>query len=111
ARRLPPSRRRGDVPLFFAAGFRRRVRRPPRPQHEPHGMSRQLELKIDRIKCDGRGLCAELLPELIRLDDWGYPIIASGPVPEHLISHAQKAVAACPVLALALRQAERKAPS
>ena len=33
------------------------------------------KLCIDRIACDGRGLCAELLPELIRLDDWGYPII------------------------------------
>jgi len=74
-------------------------------------MSRHLEIAIDRIRCDGRGLCAELVPELIRLDDWGYQIIASGVVPDHLISHAQKADAACPVLALALRQAERKAPS
>jgi len=49
------------------------------------------------------------VPELIRLDDWGYPIIASGPVPDHLMSHAQKAVASCPVLALALRQAGRGA--
>lgn len=67
-------------------------------------MSRQLELSIDRIKCDGRGLCAELLPELIRLDDWGYPIIAPGPIPEHLIPLAQRAVEDCPVLAIALRR-------
>jgi ferredoxin len=33
-------------------------------------MSAQLKLVVDRIRCDGRGLCAELLPELIRLDDW-----------------------------------------
>lgn len=72
-------------------------------------MSRQPELAIDRIRCDGRGLCAELVPELIRLDDWGYPIISPGPVPDHLMSHAQKAVASCPVLALSLRQAERGA--
>ena len=72
-------------------------------------MSRQPELAIDRIRCAGRGLCAELVPELIRLDDWGYPIIAPGPVPDHLMSHAQKAVASCPVLALSLRQAERGA--
>ncbi len=71
-------------------------------------MSRQVEIAIDRIRCDGRGLCAELVPELIRLDDWGYPIVAAGPVPEHLMSHAQKAVASCPVLALALRQSERR---
>jgi len=67
-------------------------------------MSKQLELKVDRIKCDGRGLCAELLPELIRLDDWGYPIITPGPVPEHLIPLSQRAVEDCPVLALALRR-------
>ena len=72
-------------------------------------MSRQPELAIDRIRRDGRGMCAELVPELIRLDDWGYPIIAPGPVPDHLMSHAQKAVASCPVLALSLRQAERGA--
>ena len=71
-------------------------------------MSLQLEITVDRIRCDGRGLCAELVPELIHLDDWGYPIIASGPVPDPLMSHVQKAVASCPVLALALRQAERK---
>ena len=72
-------------------------------------MSKLPELSVDRIKCDGRGLCAELLPELIRLDDWGYPIIAPGLVPEHLIPLAQRAVEDCPVLAIALsrRQPER----
>jgi ferredoxin len=68
-----------------------------------------MEIAVDRIRCDGRGLCAELLPELIRLDDWGYPIMAPGPVPEHLMAHAQKAVASCPVLALALRRSAAKA--
>lgn len=66
------------------------------------------EIVIDRIKCDGRGLCAELLPELIRLDDWGYPIIAPGAVPEHLTALAQRAVEDCPVLAIALRRTEVK---
>jgi ferredoxin len=70
-------------------------------------MSKDRMLTIDRIKCDGRGLCAELLPELIRLDDWGYPIIASGHVPDHLIPLAERAVEDCPVLALAIRRAER----
>ena len=69
-------------------------------------MSKDLELAIDRTRCDGRGLCAELLPERIRLDDWGYPIIAPGRLPEQLVVHAQRAVAACPVLALSLRKAE-----
>jgi len=67
-------------------------------------MRTPLHLTIDRIKCDGHGLCAELLPEVIRLDDWGYPIISPGPISERLASHAQRAVATCPVLALGLRR-------
>ena len=59
---------------------------------------------VDRIGCDGHGLCAELLPEMIELDDWGYPILSGEPVPEHLREHAARAVAACPVLALRLRR-------
>jgi len=59
-------------------------------------------LRVDPIACDGRGLCAELLPELVRLDDWGYPIIDPVAVPPELDAHARRAVAACPLLALSL---------
>ena len=59
---------------------------------------------IDRIRCDGFGMCAELLPELIELDDWGYPIVRSGDVPDDLLDHARMAVEACPVLAITLRR-------
>ena len=62
-------------------------------------------LAIDRIACDGAGLCAELLPELISLDDWGYPMLVNGPVPAELQGFARRAVDACPVLALRLRAA------
>ncbi len=59
-------------------------------------------LRIDRIACDGHGLCAELLPERIELDEWGYPVIPDPDVPGRLARHARRAVAACPVLALRL---------
>jgi ferredoxin len=59
-------------------------------------------LNIDRIQCDGRGLCAELLPELIELDEWDYPIVRSAEVPAELEEHARRAVRACPVLAFRL---------
>lgn len=62
------------------------------------------EIVVDRIACDGYGMCAELLPELIDLDDWGYPIVAAGGVPDDLLPHARRAVAVCPVLALKLAQ-------
>ena len=68
-------------------------------------------LRVNPIACQGHGLCAELFPERIRLDDWGYPIIEPGPIPPELERHARRAVDACPVLALALVAAERaKAP-
>lgn len=63
----------------------------------------ELELAIDRTRCDGSLLCAELWPEGVRVDDWGYPILEPGAVPDHQLDHARRAVAACPVLALKLR--------
>ena len=68
------------------------------------------EIGIDRTRCDGHRLCAELLPELIQLDDWGYPIITPGPVPLHLLDHARRAVASCPVLALRLKTVSQPSP-
>jgi ferredoxin len=59
-------------------------------------------VRVNQIACTGRGLCAELLPEMISLDEWGYPIIDSRPVPRELTSHARRAVSACPQLALRL---------
>ncbi len=59
-------------------------------------------IAVDRIRCDGHGLCADLIPEMIRLDDWGYPIIESAPVSAAVRQHANRAVDSCPVLALRL---------
>jgi ferredoxin len=64
-----------------------------------------VRLRVDPIACDGHGLCAELFPEWVSLDDWGFPIVRSEPVPPGLEEHARRAVAACPVLALKLAQA------
>ncbi len=63
-------------------------------------MRGSLRIRIDRIACDGKGVCAEMLPELIRLDDWGFPIVKEGPVPEDLLDLADDAVEVCPKLAL-----------
>jgi len=67
-------------------------------------------LRIDWTACEGRGVCLETLPELIGSDDWGYPMIASGAVPEHLVAHARRAVALCPTLALRLEAAAGAGP-
>jgi ferredoxin len=67
-------------------------------------------LAVNPIACDGHGICAELLPELIQLDDWGFPMIDPAPVPPHLEGLARRAVAACPTLALLLRQTPDSTP-
>ena len=60
-------------------------------------------LTVDPIACHAHGLCAELLPELVDLDEWGYPIVRDGSVPPRAIADVRGAVAACPTLALRLR--------
>ena len=57
-------------------------------------------LRVNPIKCTAHGVCAELLPELITLDPWGYPIVGRGEVPDELDAHARRAIASCPTLAL-----------
>jgi len=59
-------------------------------------------LRINPIACEAHALCVELLPELIRLDDWGYPILDDSEVPRDLLGLARRAVDACPTLALLL---------
>ncbi len=62
-------------------------------------------LIIDWTACQGRGLCADLLPELLTQDKWGYPQSRSGPdvlVPDELTRSAKRAVNLCPRLALRL---------
>ena len=61
-------------------------------------------LRVDWPQCRARGLCAELLPERIVLDEWGYPVIL-GPVRQGQLGLAREAVSACPRRALHLRDA------
>jgi ferredoxin len=59
-----------------------------------------VRLRVNPIDCTGHGICAELLPELVKLDPWGFPLIADAAVPRELADHARRAAAACPTLAL-----------
>jgi ferredoxin len=59
-------------------------------------------LRLNAIACDAHGLCAELLPERIALDEWGYPIVDESELSPELIEHARRAVVACPTMALLL---------
>jgi ferredoxin len=62
-----------------------------------------LRMTVNPITCVGHGICADLFPEWITLDDWGYPIVSPGDIPPALTDHARRAADACPTLALILR--------
>lgn len=93
-----PARGSGGGPV--RAGASRGSQWPPE-----RGVSPGLRLVVNPIACDAHGLCAELLPELISLDEWGYPVIDERAIPHHLESLARRAVSACPTLALRLAEA------
>ena len=57
-------------------------------------------LRVDPVACDAFGHCAELAPELIWLDEWGYPVIDDRPIPPGLEDVVDLAVRACPRKAL-----------
>ena len=73
-------------------------------------MSRKrLTVRVNWITCDAHGLCAELFPERITLDDWGYPVVDPAPIPPELEEHARRAAEACPTLALLVERAAQRA--
>jgi ferredoxin len=62
-------------------------------------------IKVNPIACEAYGYCAELLPELVTLDEWGYPIVDGRPVPAHLVDLARRAAKECPRRAFLVERA------
>jgi ferredoxin len=74
-------------------------------------MEMSSKLEVDFAACTGHGLCADLLPEMVELDEWGYPILSTDAVHPSLLPHARRAVSTCPTLALRLaRSGDRIGP-
>jgi ferredoxin len=59
-------------------------------------------LRVDWPQCKAHGLCAEIAPEIIHLDEWGYPVFDAGPLAPDDVPTARKAMQVCPTLALRL---------
>jgi ferredoxin len=57
-------------------------------------------VRVNPVACEAHGMCAELLPERIALDEWGYPIVDDMPVEDWELEHARRAARACPTFAL-----------
>ncbi len=110
-RSMPASRRRHGVRNQRARGVRARGRaassRPLRGRTSDAANTcryMRKRVRVNPIACEGHGLCAELLPERIQLDEWGFPIVDPEPVTGEAARHAARAVEACPTLALLLEK-------
>jgi ferredoxin len=64
---------------------------------------------VNPIACEAHGMCAELLPERIALDEWGYPVIDGNQLEPALVDNARRAAQACPTFALLLERQSRRA--
>jgi ferredoxin len=73
-------------------------------------MSRKADvrLRVDWVRCDGYGVCGDLLPELIGLDDWRFPIVPPGAVDRRHLHDVQRAADCCPVKALIVERVEAR---
>lgn len=63
-------------------------------------MTDAVRIDIDWTVCRAHGLCAELLPDHVTLDEWGYPLVDGSPLPPDALARARRAATDCPVLAL-----------
>jgi ferredoxin len=63
-----------------------------------------IRVRVDPIACDAYGYCAELLPERVTLDEWGYPMVDGTALPPELIELATRAAADCPRRAVLLER-------
>jgi len=72
---------------------------------QPMEVRTRRRLRVDPTLCEGYGYCAEIVPELISVDDWGYPIVSQEEIDSaELLWHARRAVATCPRLALIIEE-------
>ena len=62
-------------------------------------------IKVNPVACEAYGYCAELLPELVTLDEWGYPVVDGRPVPPQLVELARQAAKDCPRRAFLVERA------
>ena len=69
-------------------------------------------LRVNPILCTGYAYCSEIVPELISVDDWGFPIVSDKPIDnDDLLGLAHRAVATCPRLALLIDEAADRRPA
>jgi ferredoxin len=60
----------------------------------------KLKVVADRSACCGYGVCAEICPEIFKLDDLGIVTLLMDTVPEGMETAAREGASACPQSAL-----------
>lgn len=79
---------------------------PIKTMSRPGGtMTGAVRIGVKRSACNGYGICAELCPEVFKLDQNGIVFIEDPLVPEELATSALEAVGACPQSALSAEPA------
>lgn len=68
------------------------------------GKSPTLRVIVDRSRCCGYGLCAQLCPEVYKLDENGLVFVESETIPGGLEEEAKEGAAACPAEALVIEE-------
>jgi ferredoxin len=61
-----------------------------------------VKVTVNPAVCDGFGFCAEILPERVSLDEWGFPVVDGEVIPGDLRRAARQAAHCCPRRALRL---------
>lgn len=65
-------------------------------------MSERLKVVIDKPACCGYGICAEICPDVYKLDSNGIVFVENEIVPEGLEEQAREGADACPQSALSV---------
>lgn len=68
--------------------------------------SKKLRVSADRSRCCGYGLCAQLCPQLYKLDEGGLVYLDTEFVPEGMEEEAREGAAACPAEAILIEEVE-----
>ena len=65
-------------------------------------MSQKFKVVIDKAACCGYGVCAEICPQVYKLDENGIVYVDDPIVPDGLEEQAREGAEACPQAALAI---------
>lgn len=74
------------------------------------GVQGPFRLSVDRSKCEGHGMCEQVAPNLIRLNEDAEPVFDQGDLSSADRPMADAAVHCCPVAALSIYEVEKGEP-